>query len=310
MIALHSQESSVMWQYAFPLLAVVIWSGNTVVSKMAAGTIAPAEISFYRWLLAALLFTPLALRPVLRNWTAIRPQMGRIAVLGLLGMVVYQSLAYYAAYLTTATHMGIIGSLTPMMVLALSILLLGQRLTAGAVAGSLVSIVGVLVVVSSGDLGTLLKSGANMGDGLMLLAMLAYAIYVILLKRWGMKDVPALQLLYLQIVVAVVALLPLYLLTPRMGLSAANLPLIGFAGLGASMLAPLVWMHTVAHIGPSRASMFFNLIPLFTALIAAFVIGESLAAYHAVGGVLTVAGVLLAELWKAPLRGSRAMAGS
>ncbi|RQO36929.1 EamA family transporter [Variovorax sp. KBW07] len=298
-----------MWQYAFPLLAVVIWSGNTVVSKMAAGTIAPAEISFYRWLLAALLFTPLALRPVLRNWTAIRPQLGRIAVLGLLGMVVYQSLAYYAAYLTTATHMGIIGSLTPMMVLGLSILLLGQGLTAGAVAGSLVSIGGVLVVVSSGDLGTLLKSGANMGDGLMLLAMLAYAVYVILLKRWGMKDVPALQLLYLQIVVAVVALLPLYLLTPRMGLSAANLPLIGFAGLGASMLAPLVWMHTVAHIGPSRASMFFNLIPLFTALIAAFVIGESLAAYHAVGGVLTVAGVLLAELWKAPLRGSRAIAG-
>lgn len=309
MIATYSEESSVMWQYAFPLLAVVIWSGNTVVSKMAAGTIAPAEISFYRWLLAALLFTPLALRPVLRNWTAIRPQLGRIAVLGLLGMVVYQSLAYYAAYLTTATHMGIIGSLTPMMVLGLSILLLGQGLTAGAVAGSLVSIGGVLVVVSSGDLGTLLKSGANMGDGLMLLAMLAYAVYVILLKRWGMKDVPALQLLYLQIVVAVVALLPLYLLTPRMGLSAANLPLIGFAGLGASMLAPLVWMHTVAHIGPSRASMFFNLIPLFTALIAAFVIGESLAAYHAVGGVLTVAGVLLAELWKAPLRGRRAITG-
>jgi drug/metabolite transporter (DMT)-like permease len=291
-----------MWPYAFPLLAVVIWSGNVVVSKMAAGTIAPAEISFYRWLLAALLFTPLALRPVLRNWQAIRPQLGRIAVLGLLGMVVYQSLAYYAAYLTTATHMGIIGSLTPMMVLALSILLLGQRLTAGAVAGSLVSIAGVLVVVSSGDLGTLMKSGANMGDALMLLAMLAYAVYVILLKRWGMKNVPALQLLYLQIVVAVIALLPLYLLTPRVGLSAANLPLVAFAGLGASMIAPLVWMHTVAHIGPSRASMFFNLIPLFTALIAAAVIGESLAAYHAVGGVLTVAGVLLAELWKAPLR--------
>jgi drug/metabolite transporter (DMT)-like permease len=291
-----------MWPYASPLLAVVIWSGNTVVSKMAAGTIAPAEISFYRWLLAALLFTPLALRPVLRNWRAIRPQLGRIAVLGLLGMVVYQSLAYYAAYMTTATHMGIIGSLTPMMVLALSILLLGQRLTAGAVAGSLVSIAGVAVVVSSGNLGTLLESGANLGDGLMLLAMLAYAVYVILLKRWGMKEVPALQLLYLQIVCAVIVLLPLYLLTPRMGLSAANLPLIGFAGLGASMLAPLVWMHTVAHIGPSRASMFFNLIPLFTALIAAAVIGESLAAYHAVGGVLTVAGVLLAELWKAPLR--------
>lgn len=81
-----------MWQYAFPLVAVLIWSVNTVVSKMATGVIGPAEISFFRWLLAALLFTPFALRPVLRNWPAIRPQLRKIIVLGLLGMVVYKAL--------------------------------------------------------------------------------------------------------------------------------------------------------------------------------------------------------------------------
>lgn len=284
-----------------PLLAVLIWSANTVVSKLAAGAIAPAEISFYRWLLAALLFTPLTLGPLLRNWAAVRPQLGRTFVLGLLGMVIYQSLAYYAAYLTTATHMGIIGSLTPMMVLALSISLLGQRLTLGAVLGSLLSILGVVVVVSNGDLAAPLQGGANWGDGLMLLAMLAYAIYVILLKRWHMPGVPKMQLLYLQILASVVLLLPLYLSTPRVGLSMHNLPLVGFAGIGASMVAPLLWMHAVARIGPSRASMFFNLTPLLTALIAAAVLGESLVIYHAVGGLLTVAGVLMAELWKAPL---------
>ena len=64
-------------------------------------------------------------------------------------------------------------------------------------------------------------------------------------------------------------------------------------------------MHAVAHIGPSRASMFFNLVPLLTAVIAAVMLGESLAGYHAVGGVLTVAGVVLAELWKTPLGGWR-----
>lgn len=284
-----------------PLLAVLIWSANTVVSKLAAGAIAPAEISFYRWLLAALLFTPLTLGPLLRNWAAVRPQLGRTFVLGLLGMVIYQSLAYYAAYLTTATHMGIIGSLTPMMVLALSISLLGQRLTLGAVLGSLLSIMGVVVVVSNGDLAAPLQGGANWGDGLMLLAMLAYAIYVILLKRWHMPGVPKMQLLYLQILASVVLLLPLYLSTPRVGLSMHNLPLVGFAGIGASMVAPLLWMYAVARIGPSRASMFFNLTPLLTALIAAAVLGESLVIYHAVGGLLTVAGVLMAELWKAPL---------
>ncbi|HEY1092490.1 MAG TPA: DMT family transporter, partial [Burkholderiaceae bacterium] len=178
---------------------------------------------------------------------------------------------------------------------------MGQRPTLGAVTGSLLSIVGVLVVVSSGQLQALFQDGANLGDALMLLAMLAYAVYAILLKRWHMARVPAVQLLYLQILAAVLLLLPLYLATPRMGLSLHNLPLVGFAGIGASIAAPLLWMLSVARIGPSRASMFFNLVPLLTALIAALVLDESLALYHVVGGALTVAGVLLAELWKTPL---------
>ena len=221
-----------------PLLAVLIWSANTVVSKMAAGAIGPAEISFYRWLLAALLFTPFTLGPMLRNWSAIRPQLGRILVLGLLGMVIYQCLAYYAAYMTTATHMGIIGSLTPVMVLGLSIAALGQRLTFGAVAGSALSIVGVVVVVTGGQLGTVLAGGANHGDGLMLLAMLAYSVYAILLKRWRMPHVSTVQLLYLQILATVLMLLPLYLATPHVGLSMKNLPLVA---LRAS--AHRCWRH-------------------------------------------------------------------
>ncbi|MGJ7542990.1 DMT family transporter [Variovorax sp. LT1R16] len=299
-----------MWRYAFPLIAVAIWSVNTVVSKMAAGVIAPAEISFFRWLLAALLLTPLALRATLRNLQAIRPALGRIVVLGLLGMVIYQSLAYYAAYMTSATHMGIIGSLTPLLVLGLSVPMLRQQLSAGAVAGSLLSIVGVLTVVSEGSLHTLLASGIGPGDGLMLLAMLAYSLYVVLLKRWNLREVPPLQLMYLQVVVAAVALFPVYLLSPRMGLSAANLPLVLFAAVFASMAAPLLWMHAVGRIGPSRTSMFFNLMPLFTALIAAATLGETLEGYHAIGGVLTVGGVLLAEVWKAPLAVWKPSAGA
>jgi drug/metabolite transporter (DMT)-like permease len=281
-----------------PLLAVLIWSGNTVVSKMAAGAIAPAEINFYRWLLAALLLTPLALRGTLRNWPAIRPHLGKIVVLGLSGMVVYQGLGYYAAYLTTATHMGIIASLAPVMALALAVPLLGQRMSLGVLVGAALSIVGVLVVVSSGSLAQLLASGIGMGDGLMLLAMLAYTLYAVLLKKWRIHGVPALQLLYLQVLVAVIGLFPVYLFSAKTGLSAANVPLVLYAGVLASVLAPFLWMHAVANIGPSRATMFFNLLPLFTAVIAAVFLDETLALYHLAGGVLTVGGVLVAELWK------------
>lgn len=138
-------------QYAFPLLAIFIWAGNTVITKMSAGAIFPAEIGFYRWLLAGLLFTPFMLKPVIAHWSMIRPNLGRIFVLGVLGMAVYQSLAYFAASLTTATNMGIILSLMPLMSLAMAIISLGQRLTAGALAGAVLSFAGVLVVVSSGS---------------------------------------------------------------------------------------------------------------------------------------------------------------
>ena len=296
-----------MGSYLLPLGAVLIWSVNTVVSKLAAGSISAAEIGFFRWVVAAALFTPFVLPGIWRLRAAIKPLLGRIVILGVLGMVIYQSLAYYAAHYTTATHMGIIGSLTPMMVLALAVFLLGQPLTRGGVWGSLLAIVGVALVVSSGQLSHLASEGLNLGDAMMLLAMLAYAIYNILLKRWPMPALKTVQLLYLQILVAVVVQLPLYLFSPKTGLNASNLGLVAYAGIMASIAAPLLWMKAVQTLGPGRSSMFFNLIPVFTALVAFVWLNEPLALYHLVGGVMTVAGLLMAELWKTPLLRTSAM---
>lgn len=288
-------------QYAYPLLAIFIWAGNTVVNKLAVGAIFPAEIGFYRWSLAALLFTPFMLKPVIAHWALIRPNLGKIVILGVLGMAVYQSLAYYAASLTTATNMGIILSLMPLMALTAAIISLGQRLTYGALTGAVLSFAGVVVVVSSGSLGALLQHGVNLGDGMMLVATLAYAVYSTLLKKWQLR-LPPLVLLYLQILVAVVVLFPLYLFSAKAGLGWANIPLVLYACLLASMLAPLAWMHSVKTLGPSRTTLFFNLLPLITALIAAVVLKEELALYHLVGGLLTLGGVILSERWTTPVK--------
>ena len=288
-------------QYLYPLLAILIWAGNTVVNKLAVGVIFPAEIGFYRWVLAGILFTPFMLKPVLANWTTIKPNLGKVFILGVLGMAVYQSLAYFAATLTSATNMGIILSLMPMMALTLSITSLGNRLTAGALVGAVLSFGGVLVVISAGNLSTLIEQGVNMGDAMMLVATLAYAVYSTLLKKWQLR-MPPLQLLYLQVLVAIIVLLPLFVLSPKAGLSPSNIPLILYACIPTSMLAPLMWMHAISRLGPSRTTLFFNLLPIVTALIAAAVLGERLALYHLLGGVLTLGGVVLAERWKTPLQ--------
>ncbi|WP_162950826.1 DMT family transporter, partial [Pseudomonas aeruginosa] len=148
-----------------------------------------------------------------------------------------------------------------------------------------------------GHLGALLEHGVNLGDAMMIVATLAYAVYSVLLKKWSLK-LPAMQLLYLQVLVAILALLPLYLLSPRTGLNAANLPLVLYAALFASIVAALAWMHGVARLGPSRMALFFNLLPIITACIATLVLGERLTVHHLVGGALTLAGVLLAEFWQ------------
>ncbi|MCV4284253.1 DMT family transporter [Pseudomonas capsici] len=288
-------------QYAFPLLTILIWAANTVITKASSLVIFPSEIGFYRWLLAGLLFTPFMLRPVWKNRALIRPVLGKIVILGVLGMAVYQSLAYFAAGMTTATNMGIIQSLVPMMALGLSIACLGNRLTFGALLGAVLSFAGVVVVVSAGNLNALVEQGINRGDAMVLVAAAAYAVYSTLLKKWQLC-LPPLQLLYLQILVAIIVLFPLFILSPRTGLNMSNIPLVLYAAIPTSMLAPWLWMTSIMRLGPSRTTLFFNLMPIATALIAAAFLGEQLALYHLTGGALTLCGVILAERWKTPLR--------
>ncbi len=288
-------------QYAFPLLTILIWAANTVITKASSLVIFPSEIGFYRWLLAGLLFTPFMLRPVWKNRALIKPALGKIVILGVLGMAVYQSLAYFAAGMTTATNMGIIQSLVPMMALGLSIACLGNRLTFGALLGALLSFAGVVVVVSAGNLNALVEQGINRGDAMVLVAAAAYAVYSTLLKKWQLC-LPPLQLLYLQILVAIIVLFPLFILSPRTGLNMSNIPLVLYAAIPTSMLAPWLWITSIMRLGPSRTTLFFNLMPIATALIAAAFLGEQLALYHLTGGALTLCGVILAERWKTPLR--------
>ncbi|MBX8491931.1 DMT family transporter [Pseudomonas cichorii] len=288
-------------QYAFPLLTILIWAANTVITKASSLVIFPSEIGFYRWLLAGLLFTPFMLRPVWKNRARIKPVLGKIVILGVLGMAVYQSLAYFAAGMTTATNMGIIQSLVPMMALGLSIACLGNRLTFGALLGAVLSFAGVVVVVSAGNLSALVEQGINRGDAMVLVAAAAYAVYSTLLKKWQLC-LPPLQLLYLQILVAIIVLFPLFILSPRTGLNMSNIPMVLYAAIPTSMLAPWLWMTSIMRLGPSRTTLFFNLMPIATALIAAAFLGERLALYHLAGGALTLCGVILAERWKTPLR--------
>lgn len=286
--------------FLFPLVAVLIWSINSIVSKLSAGAIDPAAISFYRWLLALLVLTPFVLPGVWRQRQQITPHLWRLLLLGLLGMVLYQSLAYYAAHSVSALFMGIIGALIPLLTVLLSVLILRLAPTVGILLGSIISFAGLVWLVSEGDLPQLLSHGLGKGELMMFAASVSYALYGVLTKRWSIP-LPTWRSLYVQILFGVLLLLPGFLSAPDVSLNLHNLPLVAFAGLFASIIAPFLWIQGVQRLGASTTSIFMNLTPLFTAVIAVLFLHEHLHSYHWIGGGLTLAGVILAQRLKTPL---------
>jgi drug/metabolite transporter (DMT)-like permease len=284
----------------FPLLAVLIWSINAVVSKLSATAIDPAAISFYRWLLALITLTPFVLPGVIRHWAAIRANWWKLMVLGMLGMVLYQSLAYYAAHSVSALFMGIIVSLIPLLTILISIVLLRVAPTVGIAIGSLLSLAGLIWLVSAGNPAELLQHGIGKGELMMFAATAAYALYGVLTKRWAI-GLPNWQSLYVQILFGVVLLLPNFLMAQDVALTSQNIPLVLFAGIPASIVAPYLWIHGVMRLGANTASIFMNLAPVFTAVIAVLFLHEHLHSYHLIGGGITLLGVILSQRLRTPL---------
>lgn len=286
----------------FSLLAVSIWAGNTIVSKMASGAIPPGVIAFDRWLIAFIILTPFIARDAWRHRRIIGGHFPKLAILGFLGMAMCQGLGYYAAGFTSATNMAILLSLVPLLTLMLSALFLSEKPSTLAILGGLLSLCGIFVVLGQGQPSLLLSQGIGRGDVIMLLAVLAYTAYGVLLRHWSIP-LPVWTSIYVQIATAVVFLLPSYLLESSSAFSASNAIMILYAAIPGSILAPFVWMSAVKHLGAGRTAIFMNLIPIMTAFAAAMFLNETLHIYHLVGGSMIIAGIVLVQRQPAAPRG-------
>ena len=283
-----------------PLATVLIWSGNMTINQLSVGAIAPSSIAFLRWLLALAVMTPFVLPAVLRHREEIRRQWPKLALLGLLGMGLWQGLAYVAAETTTATNMGILAAMVPLLTVLLSALILREPPTLGGVLGGVLAFVGVTVLLGRGNPLSLLQLQVALGDALMVVAATCYALYGVMLKRWSM-NLPPWVMLYAQVCFAVLILLPPYLMGPMTPIDGQNIGLILYAGIPASVLTTFLWMRAVRQIGANQSSIFINLMPLFSAVIAMIFLGERVAGFHFAGGLLILAGVIMAQTLTRPL---------
>ncbi len=281
--------------YLLPLFTVIIWGGNAIINKMAAEAIEPSAMSFYRWFVAMLILTPFCLPRIIKEYTIIRPYLTKLAFLALLGMVLNQSLGYYAGLTTTASNMVLITSLVPLISVFLSLPLLGKSVSALSVTGGIISLLGLAFMLGQGNITYFVHQDMVQGDTLMLLAALSYALYCVLLKRWKMPF-SSMTLVYMQGGFTLMMLLPLWLTSDELLPNQSALPLIAYAGIAASIFAPLMWVKSIDLIGADSSAMFMNLIPVISITLAATILGEKVHTYHLIGGLLVIAGVLLAQV--------------
>lgn len=286
--------------FLFPFSCMAIWAGNGIVSKLAVGILSPAALAWSRWMVAAIILTPFLAQRVWRERAKLRAGFYQLAMLALLGMVLNQTFGYYAAQTLGATEIGLMMGLTPLMTVLLSIWLLRECPTWGALLGGVISLFGLAILLGQGDPGRLFTQGIHQGYVYMLLSAATYALYSVLLKRWDL-GLDNWSMLYGQVLCSLLFLTPFYLLVDGNWPDGSALWLILYAGIPTSALSPWLWMQGIALLGASRTAIFMNLLPVMTAALAISLLGETLTSYHLIGGGMTLLGVLLAQLLVKPV---------
>jgi drug/metabolite transporter (DMT)-like permease len=278
-------------------LANLFWSGNWIAGRALRDTFEPVTLNFWRWVVATLVLAPFALPALRGKWSVLRRDAGILLLLAFLGVALFQSLVYLGLRSTTAINAVLLNSSLPLVMLLCSWAIERERASARQVAGMLLSLAGILVILSRGDPAALLQLELHAGDGWILLAMPVWGIYSVLLKR-SPPELGGLALLF------VISLAGTLMLAPLVALSALQQPMrwpgeaaalgVLYMGICASVLAFYFWNRGVAVVGANAAGFTIHLLPAFGTVLAILLLGERFAAFHAAGIVTIVAGVLLA----------------
>ncbi len=283
--------------YAFALLSTALWSGNLIVARALNASITPVSLAFLRWSVALAAFLPFALKGALAERKAVAKALPQLALTGLLGVSIFNTLIYFAGRSTSALNMSLISIVFPIIVIVLSRFLFGEAISLKRVLGIVVVIAGVLLLITKGRLEALLSLSFAQGDLLMLGAALMFALYSLLVR----KRPPELSIGSFQFSTFAMGwlfLAPAFIveraISEPLALSLPAMGAILYVGLGASLVAFLSWNKAIELIGASTAGIVYYSMPAFGGLLAFALLGEGIGLMHALSALLIVAGIVLA----------------
>ena len=282
--------------YSALTLTAFFLAGNHIIGRAVHGQIPPIGLSFWRWVLGVLILLPFALPGLKRHGETLRRHAGTIALLGGF-MVGGTTLVLIALTQTFAINVSLINAVQPTLTVFFAWLLFREPLSRWRALGVAFGMAGVVVMVTRADLAVLIGLDLKLGDFIALLAMCAFAGYALNLKRLP-REIGVVVALFVISLTGTLMLLPFYLwetiAVKPVPFNATSIAAILALSLLVTVLGNLGWYVGNRIIGPSRASIFINLIPVFGIALALTFLGEELHLYHLAGGVLVVTGLVLA----------------
>ena len=280
-------------------LVMLFWAGNSIVARAVRSDVPPFTLALLRWAGATLLLVPFAIAPLRRDLRALAKTWKPVLLLGVLGIGAFNALLYSGLQYTTATNALLLQAGIPALVVLFDLVLFGVRSSALQVAGTLASIVGVMVIVFRADLHALVSLRLGIGDLLVLAAVVVWALYTVLLR---LRPIVGSQISF---VITTFAIGALIMAPPAMlewhagrtihwswGVAAA----IGYVAVFPSLISYFIYNWAAGALGPARAGQAITLLPVFGALLSALLLGEVLHPYHAVGMALIGLGIALGVL--------------
>ncbi|MDF1597305.1 MAG: DMT family transporter [Acidimicrobiia bacterium] len=276
--------------------AAAFWGGNFIVGRAVSSSLPPLTLSFYRWLIALIVLLPLAGKEVWAKRSQIRDNAGWFALVTVTGTVLFHVLVYVGLGTTTAINATLLVATSPVIIPVVAVIVHRDRITGMQGAGIATSIVGVLIILTRADLDVLASFAFSSGDLLILAAVVAWAVYSVVLRD-RRDDLSPLGFVLAITVLGIPILFVLYLseLAGQGGfdLTLGHILTIVYVGLFASVLAYLAWNKGVELIGAVRAGPYMSLMPVFAALLAVIFPGEFLELFHVVGTGVIALGLIL-----------------
>ena len=285
--------------YASPYLLLsltsLFWSLNWIIGRAIVGHVSPLAITFIRWVVAVAVMMPFAWPQIRDHWPAIRRNWKTVAWLGFWGTGLHNAFAYVGLQYTTATNGVILNSSIPVMIVILGWLIYRDTITRLQGLGVVVSLAGILTIVSRGDPAVLRELSLNKGDLILIVGMVFWAAYTVFL-RMKPAEIPGLALLACCGSIGVLLLLPLFLfemffLGGHIEWSVATVSAMLYVGIFPSFVGYVFWNRGVSEVGPNVAGIFVHLMPPFGALLAWLFLDERIHLFHLVGILLILSGI-------------------